>query len=77
MTSIQQNIEHITTQIRRQNKVWTSPESVQLLAVAKTKPVEAILEAYHAGQCAFGENYVQEGSEKVDFLPKHHPDKKH
>ena len=76
MTSIQQNIEHITTQIRRsEQKCGRAPESVQLLAVSKTKPVEAILEAYHAGQCAFGENYVQEGSEKVDFFAKHHPDK--
>lgn len=33
--------------------------------MSKTKPVEAILEAYDAGQRHFGENYVQELSEKA------------
>jgi pyridoxal phosphate enzyme (YggS family) len=33
---------------------------VQLLAVSKTKPAQAIISAYHAGQRHFGENYVQE-----------------
>jgi pyridoxal phosphate enzyme (YggS family) len=36
------------------------PESVALIAVSKTKPAEAIREAYAAGQRAFGENYAQE-----------------
>lgn len=36
------------------------PESVRLVAVSKTKPAEAIREAYAAGQRDFGENYVQE-----------------
>ncbi len=75
MSSIQQNIEHITSQIRRdEQKCGRSPESVQLLAVSKTKPVEAILEAYQAGQTAFGENYVQEGVSKVQHFVEHYPD---
>ncbi len=75
MSSIQQNIEHITSQIRRdEQKCGRSPESVQLLAVSKTKPVEAILEAYQAGQTAFGENYVQEGVSKVQHFAEHYPD---
>ncbi|MBI2392877.1 MAG: YggS family pyridoxal phosphate-dependent enzyme [Deltaproteobacteria bacterium] len=36
------------------------PTSIQLLAVSKTKPAEAVAEAYAAGQRAFGENYAQE-----------------
>lgn len=40
-------------------------KSVQLIAVSKTKPVEDIVEAINAGQRDFGENYVQEGVEKV------------
>jgi uncharacterized pyridoxal phosphate-containing UPF0001 family protein len=32
---------------------------VRLVAVSKTKPVEALQEAYNAGQRDFGENYVQ------------------
>ncbi|HHF0508957.1 TPA: YggS family pyridoxal phosphate-dependent enzyme [Vibrio antiquarius] len=75
MSSIQQNIEHITSQIRYdEQKCGRTPESVQLLAVSKTKPVEAILEAYQAGQTTFGENYVQEGVSKVQHFAEHYPD---
>ncbi|WP_428774083.1 YggS family pyridoxal phosphate-dependent enzyme [Vibrio sp.] len=75
MSSIQQNIQHITSQIEStQQKCGRAPGSVQLLAVSKTKPVEAILAAAEAGQRAFGENYVQEGVSKVDFFRQNHPD---
>ncbi|WP_312132662.1 YggS family pyridoxal phosphate-dependent enzyme, partial [Leclercia sp.] len=40
-------------------------EEVTLLAVSKTKPANAIAEAIDAGQRMFGENYVQEGVEKI------------
>lgn len=43
---------------------------VKLVAVSKTKTVEDILEAYEAGQRDFGENIVQELTEKADKLPK-------
>lgn len=46
------------------------PENVTLVAVSKTKPNEAILEAYNAGQRVFGENKVQELSSKFESLPK-------
>ncbi len=46
------------------------PARVKLVAVSKTKPVEDILEAYHAGQKAFGENKVQELVQKYEALPK-------
>ena len=46
------------------------PDSVTLVAVSKTKPVEVILEAYNAGQRVFGENKVQEMTEKYEQLPK-------
>ncbi|MBY8216260.1 YggS family pyridoxal phosphate-dependent enzyme [Vibrio fluvialis] len=75
MSSIQQNLEHITSQIENaQQKCGRPRSSVQLLAVSKTKPVEAILEAAQAGQRAFGENYVQEGCDKVQFFTEHHPE---
>lgn len=45
------------------------PEGVTLVAVSKTKPVSAILEAYQAGQRIFGENKVQELCEKYEQLP--------
>lgn len=49
------------------------PEDIQLLAVSKTFPALAIEEAMHAGQTAFGENYVQEGVEKIQQLAKLRP----
>ena len=45
------------------------PEGVKLVAITKTKPVEAIMEAYHAGHKIFGENKVQELVEKYEALP--------
>ncbi|NQU32996.1 MAG: YggS family pyridoxal phosphate-dependent enzyme [Bacteroidetes bacterium] len=48
----------------------TIPKSVQLVAVSKTKPNEAIKEAYDAGQRIFGENKVQDLVAKVPELPK-------
>ncbi len=45
-------------------------KGITLVAVSKTKPVEAILELYHLGQRDFGENYVQELVSKYEQLPK-------
>ncbi|MGY8898588.1 MAG: YggS family pyridoxal phosphate-dependent enzyme [Paraglaciecola sp.] len=42
--------------------------SVKLLAVTKTKPVSDIVQAYEAGHRLFGENYVQEGVDKIQQL---------
>lgn len=60
LSEIQQQIQQISQQCGRDN--------VRLLAVSKTKPVEAIEEAIVAGQTAFGENYVQEGVEKITYF---------
>ena len=46
------------------------PEGVRLLAVSKFHPAEAIMEAYEAGQRAFGESRVQELQQKYAALPK-------
>ncbi len=59
--SIAANIEKIKSEI---------PETATLVAVSKTKPNEAILEAYNAGQRVFGENKVQELVQKQEDLPK-------
>ncbi|MEX3606748.1 MAG: YggS family pyridoxal phosphate-dependent enzyme [Burkholderia sp.] len=45
-----------------------APGQVALLAVSKTFPAEAVREAHAAGQCAFGENYVQEALDKIAAL---------
>ncbi len=44
--------------------------SARLIAVSKTKPNEDLLEAYEAGQRAFGENKAQELTRKAEELPK-------
>ena len=46
------------------------PESVKLIAISKTKSVDEILEAYNQGQRIFGENKIQEMTEKYNLLPK-------
>jgi len=45
-------------------------ESIDLVAVSKTKPNEDLMEAYEAGQRIFGENKVQEMTDKWEALPK-------
>ena len=46
-----------------------NPNSVKLLAVSKTFPEEAVLQAYKCGQRSFGENKIQELETKVPSLP--------
>jgi pyridoxal phosphate enzyme (YggS family) len=61
MNDISKNIEQIKSEI---------PSTVSLVAVSKTKPNKAILEAYNEGQRIFGENKVQELTQKHEDLPK-------
>ncbi len=58
---IAENLRHIKNSI---------PKNVTLVAVSKTKPNGAILDAYTAGQRIFGENKIQEMVAKYDELPK-------
>jgi PLP dependent protein len=46
------------------------PDHVTLVAVSKTKPVEDLMEAYNAGQRIFGENKIQEMTDKWEAMPK-------
>ncbi len=46
------------------------PNHVTLVAVSKTKPIEDLQEAYNAGQRIFGENKIQEMTQKWEILPK-------
>ncbi len=48
----------------------TLPSHVDLVAVSKTKPVADLQEAYDTGQRIFGENKIQEMSQKWEVLPK-------
>ncbi|WP_394200193.1 YggS family pyridoxal phosphate-dependent enzyme [Shewanella waksmanii] len=55
-------------------KSTRDPADIHLLAVSKTKPISQIVAAYEAGQRHFGENYVQEGEQKVQALAQQCPD---
>ncbi len=46
------------------------PKHVTLVAVSKTKPLSALMEAYQAGQRVFGENKIQEMVDKYEQMPK-------
>ena len=59
--SIAQNLLHIKSQL---------PAHVTLVAVSKTKPVSDLMEAYQAGQRCFGENKIQEMTDKWEQMPK-------
>lgn len=61
MSQIAQTIERVKSSL---------PQGVRLVAVSKTHPVSLIQEAYDCGQRDFGENKVQEMSEKAQALPK-------
>ncbi len=59
---------NITNNIKKYRE--TLPKNVRLVAISKTKPNSDIMEAYEAGQRIFGENKVQEMTEKWENLPK-------
>src|SRR3954463_3051061 len=44
------------------------PDDIELIAVSKTFSPAAVAEAHAAGQCAFGENYLQEALAKIQVL---------
>ncbi|WP_109083637.1 YggS family pyridoxal phosphate-dependent enzyme [Aggregatibacter kilianii] len=72
MNNIPQQLQQIHQQIKQAcHAVGREQSAVKLLAVSKTKPVEDILIAHAAGQVAFGENYVQEGVEKIQYCQQH------
>lgn len=60
MTAIAENIQRIKASL---------PEGVELCAVSKFHPVEALREAYDAGQRTFGESRVQELLAKIPEMP--------
>lgn len=66
MSAIADNLQAVQARIRDAAVLaGRLPESVRLLAVSKTWPLASVINAADAGQKAFGENYVQEGVDKV------------
>ncbi|OTA21021.1 YggS family pyridoxal phosphate enzyme [Xenorhabdus beddingii] len=73
MHNIEQNLHDVRNRITlAAQKCGRSPKEITLLAVSKTKPADVIAEAITYGQREFGENYVQEGVEKVQHFANHH-----
>ena len=69
MNSLQQTRSLVLQQIQQACQLSSRAENtVQLLAVSKTHPSEALREMFNAGQRAFGENYLQEALDKMEAL---------
>ncbi|MCP3668783.1 MAG: YggS family pyridoxal phosphate-dependent enzyme [Gammaproteobacteria bacterium] len=69
MISIEERLSHVKLQIARAEQLYNrAHDSVQLLAVSKTREAEEILTAYKLGQTRFGESYLQEALQKIGQL---------
>ena len=69
MTMIADNLQQVKQRIAQAAEACQrDAASIRLLAVSKTFPAQAVREAHAAGQVAFGENYIQEGVEKIAAL---------
>ncbi|SEL64130.1 hypothetical protein SAMN04515666_104544 [Bosea lupini] len=74
MSDVVARLQETRTAIARAARDFgRKPESVTLVAVSKTKPVEMIVPVLGAGQIDFGENYVQEAKEKWPALRERFP----
>ncbi|MEL0068668.1 MAG: YggS family pyridoxal phosphate-dependent enzyme [Gammaproteobacteria bacterium] len=63
------NLEQVLQRIAKSVNIYRTDNSdVQLIAVSKTRPPDAIREAWAQGQRMFGENYVQEAVAKINAL---------
>nr|WP_250658855.1 YggS family pyridoxal phosphate-dependent enzyme [Alkalimarinus coralli] len=69
MISIADNVKNVSQRIQKATKeAARSENSVQLLAVSKTRSAEALKTAIEAGLTQFGENYLQEALTKISAL---------
>ncbi|PKO66622.1 MAG: YggS family pyridoxal phosphate-dependent enzyme [Betaproteobacteria bacterium HGW-Betaproteobacteria-16] len=74
MTTIEANLQQVRERIARScQQAGRDAKGVTLLAVSKTFDANAVRQAQAAGQRVFGENYVQEGVEKIQLLRSEDP----
>lgn len=67
---LKENLENVEEKIQEAcRRSGRKREDITLIAVSKTKPIETLQHAYDLGVRVFGENKVQELSEKYDALP--------
>ena len=75
MSGVARRLEELRARLGEACRAARRPEgSVELLAVSKLQPLEALREAYAAGVRAFGENYAQELRDKAAALAAECPD---
>ncbi|MEX1168137.1 MAG: YggS family pyridoxal phosphate-dependent enzyme [Hydrogenophaga sp.] len=75
MTMIEGNLQTQTQRVALAcQQAGRDLTAVTLLAVSKTFGADAVAEALAAGQLAFGENYIQEGVDKIFALRASHPE---
>lgn len=72
--SVQESFAQISQRVEDASKLRTEKTprlqgDVRLVVVSKTKPLEALKEAYDSGARSFGENYIQEMCEKAPLMP--------
>ena len=64
-SQLHSNISQVKSRISTAaNAVNRAARDIRLIAVSKTKPVEEVRAAFHAGISDFGENYVTEADDK-------------
>jgi pyridoxal phosphate enzyme (YggS family) len=69
MSVIAHNLSQVKSRVTQAcSQAGRDAKNVHLIAVSKTHPANVIREAYHAGQTEFAENYVLEGTEKIEAL---------
>lgn len=69
MGTIASNLQEVKRRIQAaSDATGRDASTVGLLAVSKLFPADAVRQAHAAGQCAFGENYVQEALDKIQAL---------
>ena len=74
MSYITDKLQAVTTQIvAAARNASREPSEIELLAVSKTISSDVLMEAYNAGQRAFGENYLQEALDKMAALKDRAP----
>lgn len=75
MSIISDNMQAVEQAIQAAAQAAGRPrDAVHLLAVSKTFPFDAVLDAMQTGQRAFGENYLQEGVDKIAAVAAAAPD---
>ena len=70
-SKLQDNLLAVQEKIRFAAQQSGANQTVCLIAVSKTQPHSVVEAAFEAGQCDFGENYIQEGVDKIAALSHH------